>query len=58
MYDAPDALKTPLVGAGGNETFRFTASAAGTTTLSLEYRRPWETDQPAAQTYTLQVVVR
>jgi inhibitor of cysteine peptidase len=58
VYNAPDEQKTPLVGAGGSETLRFTASAAGTTTLRLEYRRPWEKDQPAAQTYTLQVVVR
>ena len=58
VYRGPDDQQTPLVGAGGSETFRFTASAAGSTTLRLEYRRPWEKDQPAAQTYTLQVVVR
>jgi len=58
VYRGPEDQKTPLVGAGGSETFRFTASAAGSTTLRLEYRRPWEKDQPAAQTYTLQVVVR
>jgi inhibitor of cysteine peptidase len=58
VYRGPDEQKTPLVGAGGSETFRFTASAVGSTTLRLEYRRPWEKDQPAAQTYTLQVVVR
>jgi inhibitor of cysteine peptidase len=57
VYNAQDTQKTPLVGAGGSETFRFTASAAGSTTLRLEYRRPWEKDQPADQTYTLQVVV-
>lgn len=58
VYREADAQKTPLVGAGGSETFRFAASAVGSTTLRLEYRRPWEKDQPAAQTYTLQVVVR
>jgi len=58
VYRGPDDQKTPLVGAGGSETFRFTAPSAGSTTLRLEYRRPWEKDQPAAQTYTLQVVVR
>ena len=58
VYNAPDEQKAPLVGAGGSETFRFTTSASGSATLRLEYRHPWEKNQPAAQTYTLQVVVR
>ena len=58
VYNGPEDQKPLVVGAGGTETFRFTASAAGSTTLRLEYHRPWEVDQPAAQAYTLQVVVR
>jgi inhibitor of cysteine peptidase len=58
VYRGPEDQNPPVVGAGGTETFRFTAAAAGSTTLRLEYRRPWEKDQPADQTYTLQVVVR
>jgi inhibitor of cysteine peptidase len=44
-----------LVGAGGTETFRFKAIAAGETTLSLGYARPWES-VPPIQTFTIQVI--
>lgn len=51
--------KTPMPGAGGTETFTFRATAAGTTTLTLLYSRPWETDTtPTPQnTWTAEVTV-
>ena len=53
-YTAPD---TALAGAGGVETFRFASETPGSGTLTLEYRRPWETDVPAEKTWTAKVTV-
>lgn len=46
--------------AGGNhwEVLMFTATAAGSGELVLEQRRPWETGQPAAQTFRVTIVAR
>ncbi len=46
-----------VVGAGGVQTFRFTASP-GETTLTLVYRRPWEKDVDPLETFTVHVTVR
>jgi len=47
-----------LMGAGGQVTLRFKAVAAGQTTLQLVYHRPWETDEPPAQTFEVSVIVK
>ena len=49
--------ESDLAGAGGAETLRFKAMAAGETNLTLTYDRPWETDVEPIETYTVQVVV-
>lgn len=54
-YTAPD---TGLVGAGGTEEIAFIAENPGSAKVSLEYRRPWETDKPAAETVEFEVGVR
>ena len=46
-----------MVGVGGTETFRF-SSAAGKTTLTLVYHRPWEKDVEPLETFTVEVEVR
>jgi len=46
-----------LVGAGGVETLRFEALAAGQMTLMLGYMRAWES-VPPLETFTLQVTVQ
>ena len=46
-----------LVGAGGTETFYF-SSAAGETTLTLVYHRPWEEDVEPEQIFSVEVIVR
>ncbi len=46
-----------LTGAGGIETLRFQALAAGQTPLTLGYMRPWES-VPPLRTFTVQVTVR
>ena len=35
-----------MPGAAGTETFKFYGKETGTTTLTLDYRRPWENDPP------------
>ncbi len=45
------------IGAGGIITNTFKAEATGTTTLTLEYKRAWETDVEPIQVFTITVVV-
>jgi len=45
------------IGAGGIITNSFKAEATGTTTLTLEYKRAWETDVEPIQLFTITVVV-
>jgi len=46
------------LGSGGLQTFHFEAGNAGTTTLVLIYRRPWEKSLDPADTYTVEIGVR
>jgi inhibitor of cysteine peptidase len=46
------------IGAPGTEQYRFEATNAGTSTLKLLYRRPWEKHVAPAKTFTLNVKVR
>ena len=50
--------ETPVAGAPGDMTFRFRAENAGTTTLELAYRRPFEPDVAPAKTIRYDVTVR
>lgn len=45
-YMAPEAQggTPPPLGAPGNEEWTFSALKAGTTTLSMRYARPWQSD--------------
>lgn len=49
--------KNPRIGQGGSQYWVFKGKKPGKTTISLEYKRPWETEWPAAEvkTYTFQV---
>ena len=52
--DAPPGM----MGAGGEDTWRFTAAEPGEGTLRLEYTRPWESAEEApVETYEVDVVV-
>jgi inhibitor of cysteine peptidase len=46
-----------LVGAGGFEIFMFRSVGQGSTDIVLNYRRPWEKDIAAANTFILKVDV-
>jgi inhibitor of cysteine peptidase len=56
-FESPD---TPpdLVGAGGILVRTFKALEPGTTTLTLVYHRPWETDVAPLQTFSVTVTVK
>lgn len=56
-YVSPTQAPT-RVGAGGKFIFRFGAIAAGTSTVHLVYRRPWETGIAPAQEFKASVVVK
>ena len=47
-----------IVGAGGWQTFHFTAEKAGSTTLKLIYHRPFEKGVEPIKTFTVQVTVQ
>jgi inhibitor of cysteine peptidase len=46
-----------MVGAGGEETWVFTAVEPGEGSLTLEYTRPWEEESDPAGTFEIEVVV-
>jgi inhibitor of cysteine peptidase len=53
-----DSAMEGRVGAPASATWRFRADTAGSGTVRLEYRRPWERDAPAARLYEVNVAVR
>ncbi len=46
------------VGGAGEQQWRIEAQAIGQAELVFEYRRPWESDAPAAKSATVRVSVR
>lgn len=48
--------ESALVGAGGKQVFTFEALKEGTTSIELEYARPWEPESPVS-VYSLKLVV-
>jgi len=53
-----DSSNPALVGSGGSLTLTFKALKAGTTTLTLIYHRPWETDVAPIDTFSVTVTVK
>ena len=49
---------TNAIGAAGNQVWTFSASQKGTTTLKMDYSRPWEGGEKAEWTFTLTVTVQ
>ena len=47
-----------LLGAGGVDTFRLVAAAAGEADFELVYRRAWEPDEPPLKTFTFHITAR
>jgi inhibitor of cysteine peptidase len=48
----------PLPGAPGQQLFIYHANRTGSTTIEFKYARPWEKNEPPAQTATFHVTVR
>jgi inhibitor of cysteine peptidase len=57
-YSEPGPSATPLVGAPGTQTFFFQAIETGNATLTLDYKRNWETGVAPIQTITIVVNVQ
>jgi inhibitor of cysteine peptidase len=57
-FTQPTESATPVVGAPGTQTYYFQAADTGSTTLTLEYKRGWETNVEPAQTITITVEVQ
>jgi len=55
-FMAPEAKAPP--GTGGEEVWTFTALKEGKSTISMEYRRPWEEDVEPDKVFVLTVVVK
>ena len=56
IYVPPEAKG--VEGAGGKEVWTFHAEEKGISTISMEYRRPWEEGVEPAETFTLTVIVK
>ena len=54
----PPGSTTPVVGAPGTEVFTFKAVEKGTSTLKMEYRRSFEPNEPAQETFSVEVQVK
>jgi inhibitor of cysteine peptidase len=54
----PDAPADERVGAGGTESWSFTAQSRGEQELRFEYRRAWERDTPPAKSLKYSIRVR
>ena len=57
---SPEAkgTKPPAPGTPGQEVWTFKALKKGASTISMEYSRPWEGGEKAANTFVLTVAVR
>lgn len=57
-YEEASPSTTPVVGAAGKMTFLFQAVDAGQASITLDYKRGWETDVAPEQTITITVQVK
>jgi len=57
-YNAPASETPPLAGAPGQEVWTFKALKAGTSTISMEYGRPWEGGEKGEWVFALTIVVK
>jgi inhibitor of cysteine peptidase len=59
QYQEPQSTSgTPIMGAAGTETLSFLAISAGTATLTLDYKRGWETNVAPEKTISITVDVK
>ncbi len=59
QYQEPSSNSSePVLGAAGTEILYFEATGSGTSTLTLDYKRGWETDTAPEKTLTINVEVK
>ena len=56
-FQSDNTDNPPLVGAGGHEIWTFKALKKGTSTISMEYSRPWDGGEKGVETFELTVIV-
>jgi inhibitor of cysteine peptidase len=56
--EATSSASTPVLGAAGTQTFFFQAADAGTTSLTLDYKRSFETNVAPEKTVSMTVEVK
>lgn len=54
-YELGEYAEQGLIGAGGTELFRFKALKSGEAQITMEYKRPWETEVLQQQVFTVDV---
>ena len=57
-HEFVDSEQTGVVGASGKEVWTFKALKKGTTTIKMEYRRPWESTEEAEWTFTATITIK
>lgn len=57
-YIGPESEPPPPPGTPGQEVWTFEALKEGTSTVSMEYSRPWEGGEKGEWTYTMTVTVK
>jgi inhibitor of cysteine peptidase len=57
-FTGPESETPPPPGTPGLESWRLKALQPGTSTVSLEYSRPWEGGEKGEWTFTLEVTVK
>jgi len=57
VVEAEFEAESSLAGAGGAEIFEFKAVQPGTTTLTLNYERPWEENVDPVETFQIKLII-
>jgi len=57
-YKFVEPEQTEVVGASGKEVWTFKAMKKGTTTISMEYRRPWENAEKAEWAFVATITIQ
>ncbi|MFC1942879.1 protease inhibitor I42 family protein [Chloroflexota bacterium] len=57
-FIGPESEPPPPPGTPGQEVWTFRAQKEGTSTISMEYSRPWEGGEKGEWTYTLTITVK
>jgi inhibitor of cysteine peptidase len=54
-YEQAETGQEPMVGVGGVEYFQFKALKAGTTKITMDYKRPWEEEAVEQKVFVINI---